>query len=184
MDQFGHDQCHIRYSQQWSDWRLATNNWGSSVHVTYAQLESALASHEFSPYAVAAVDALPSTDPNPAGGADWSLPTAYAWMLGLTNNTPPVDDTVTLNIGYDFSYGQDVINTIEHELSEGAMGRIGGLGDQNSAWSTMDLFRYSSPNVRDYTDGRDGLTTYSPTTASTCPRHFRSTTGTTVAASR
>ena len=139
---------------------LATNDWGSSVHVTYAQLESALASHEFSPYAVAAIDSLPSTDPNPAGGADWSLPTAYARMLGLTNNTPPADDTVTLNIGYDFSYGQDVINTLEHELSEGAMGRVGGLGDQNSAWSTMDLFRYSSPNVRDYTDGRDGLTTY------------------------
>ncbi len=138
---------------------LATNGY-NTVHVTYAQLEGALALHASSPYAVAALNSLPSTDPNPAGGADWTLPVAYARMLGLTTNTPATDVTVTLNIGYDFSYGQDVINSIEHELSEGAMGRVGGLGDKNSDWSTMDLFRYSSPNVRDYSDGRDGLTTY------------------------
>src|SRR6516162_914836 len=37
----------------------------------------------------------------------------------------------------------------------------GGLGDQGSGWwSVMDLFRYSAPGIRDFTDGRDGLTTY------------------------
>ena len=85
-------------------------------------------------------------------------------MLGLSSYAPSVDDTVTLNTFYNWSYGQDVINAVVHEISEGAMGRVGGLGDQNSAWSTMDLFRYSSQSVTDYTDGRDGKTTYfSPT---------------------
>jgi len=68
--------------------------------------------------------------------------------------------TVTLNSFYAFSYGQDVINAVEHEITEGAMGRVGGLGDQDSAWSTMDLFRYSAPGIRDFTDGRDGIATY------------------------
>ena len=40
------------------------------------------------------------------------------------------------------------------------MGRLGGLGDQNNVWSTMDLFRYSAPGVADYTNGRDGKATY------------------------
>lgn len=65
-----------------------------------------------------------------------------------------------LNSSYNWSFGQDVINTVEHEITEGAMGRVGGLGDQNSIWSAMDLFRFSSPNVRDFSDGRDGITTY------------------------
>jgi hypothetical protein len=81
-------------------------------------------------------------------------------MLGLTNYTPAADQTITLNTYYDWSYGQDVINAVEHEITEGGMGRVGGLGDQNSSWSVMDLFRYSAPGVRDFTDGRDGLTTY------------------------
>jgi len=133
---------------------LAYNNWPSHVTVSYAQLKSALP----------ASDALPSTDPT--GGHNWSLPEAYARMLGLSSSAPSVDDTVVLNSSYFSNFGQDVINTIEHEISEGAMGRVGGLGDQNSAWSTMDLFRYSAPGVPDYTDGRDGKTTYFSTTGS------------------
>ena len=59
------------------------------------------------------------------------------------------------------------INAIEHEITEGGMGRVGGLGDQNSVWSTMDLFRYSAPGVRDFTDGRDGKTTFFSSDGST-----------------
>jgi hypothetical protein len=129
---------------------LATNSWPSFVDVSFTQLKSKLP----------ASDVLPSTDPNPAGGNDWALPEAYARMLGLSTSTPGTDDTVTLDTSWNWSYGQDVTNTLEHEISEGAMGRVGGLGDQNSVWSTMDLFRYSSPGVHDYTDGRDGITTY------------------------
>jgi hypothetical protein len=138
----------------------ASNSWPAFVDVTYAQLKNALASHATSSYAAAAVAALPSTDPNPKGGSDWALPEAYAKMLGLSSSTYSCDDTITLNTSYNWSYGQDVINTIEHEVTEGAMGRVGGLGDQNGVWSTMDLFRYSAAGVPDYTDGRDGATTY------------------------
>jgi hypothetical protein len=127
---------------------LASNTPTNWINVTYSQLKSALP----------AADALPSSDPT--GGHTWSLPEAYARMLGLSSFAPSVDDTVTLNSSYNWNYGQDVINTIEHEISEGLMGRVGGLGDQNGVWSTMDLFRYSSPGVRDFADGRDGETTY------------------------
>ena len=62
-------------------------------------------------------------------------------MLGLSSSAPSTDDTVTLNSSYNWSFGQDVTSTLEHEISEGVMGRVGGLGDQNGVWSTMDLFR-------------------------------------------
>jgi uncharacterized lipoprotein YmbA len=126
---------------------LATNSF-SFVNVNYTQLKNVLP----------VGDNLPTLDPT--GGRTWSLPEAYARVLGLSNSAPATDDTVTLNSSYNWSFGQDVINTVEHEISEGAMGRVGGLGDKNSVWSTLDLFRYSSPNVRDFADGRDGKTTY------------------------
>jgi serralysin len=142
-------------SAQGQNGELASNSF-YTVGVSYATLKSALASHENSTYAQQAVAALPTSDPT--NGAGFQLPEAYAQMLGLTNSN--LADTVTLNTSYNWSYGQDVINTLEHEISEGGMGRIGGLGDQNSFWSTMDLFRYNASGAPDYTDGRDGLTTY------------------------
>ena len=139
---------------------MAFNSWPSFVDVTYAQLKAALTSHATTSYALAAVAALPVADPNPAGGNDWALPEAYARMLGLSSSTATFDDTVTLNTSYSWSYRQDVVNAMEHEISEGGMGRVGGLGDQNNVWSTMDLFRYTSTGAPDYTDGRDGVTTF------------------------
>jgi len=142
---------------------LATNSWPSFVNVSYATLKSALAAHDQGDtFAQEAVAALPANDPNPAGGNDWALPEAYARMLGLSSATPTADDTVTLNTFYlqDATVGQDVINAMTHEISEGAMGRVGGLGDQNSVWSTMDLFRYAASGQPDYTDGRDSVITY------------------------
>jgi hypothetical protein len=134
---------------------LASNSWSTWATVSYAQLTGALTAH----HSTALAD-LPANDPNPAGGRDWYLPEAYARMLGLTSYAPAIDDTITLNTSYNWNYGQDVINTIVHEISEGAMGRVGGLGDQNGVWSTMDLFRFNSSGQHDYTDGRDGRTTY------------------------
>ncbi len=135
---------------------LASNSFYVNDY-SYTALKNALAANDGgSVYAQDAVAALPSS--NPAGSATWSLPQAYAQMLGLASSNSA--DTVTLNTSYSWNYGQDVIDTLEHEISEGAMGRIGGLGDQNSFWSTMDLFRYTSAGVADYQDGRDGATTY------------------------
>ena len=107
-------------------------------------------------------DVLPSTDPS--GGANWWIPEAYGRMLGLTSATGSPDLTVTLNTYYAWDFGQDVINGLTHELSEGGMGRFGGLGGPrtptNDTWSTMDLFRYNASGQPDYTNGRDGETTY------------------------
>ena len=130
-----------------------TNSWSSSTAVNYATLKAALP----------ASDVLPATDPNPGSGNDWYLPEAYGRMLGLSSSTPTFDDTVSLNTFYNWTYGQDVINGVIHEITEGGMGRVGGLGDQNGVWSTMDLFRYTGPKgagTLDTTDGRDGKTTY------------------------
>ena len=96
---------------------------------------------------------LPSTDPS--GGATWYVPEAYARMLGL-NRHPSTDDlTVTLNTYYSWDFGQDVINGLTHELSEGGMGRVGGMGGrarrepERYDWSTMDLFRYNASGALD-----------------------------------
>ena len=128
------------------------NSWPSSVNVSYATLKSHLPSTDY----------LPATDPDPAGGNDWSLPEAYARMLGISSSAPSTDDTVTLNTYYSWDFGQDVINGLTHEMSEGGMGRVGSLGGKSGTgnWSTMDLFRYTASDTPDYTDGRDGVTTY------------------------
>jgi hypothetical protein len=140
---------------------LASNEFWT-VNESYASLKSALTSlssaEPNNTVLQQAVAHLPSTDPS--GGKGFELPLAYAQILGLSTATRNPEDIVTLNTSYNWSYGQDVINTLEHEISEGGMGRIGGLGDQNSLWSTMDLFRYNSSGQPDYTDGRDGRTTY------------------------
>ena len=46
----------------------------NSTSVSYASLTSALASHEFSQYAIDAVNSLPSTSSNPNGFGGFSLP--------------------------------------------------------------------------------------------------------------
>ena len=82
-------------------------------------------------------------------------------MLGINGYTGSPDDAVTLNTYYGWSYGQDVINGVIHEISEGGMGRIGGLGGSGAGdWAPMDLFRYNASGNPDYTNGRDGDTTY------------------------
>ncbi len=127
-----------------------TNTAGLDYLYSYATLKAALLK-------AAPGDVLPSTDPS--NGGTWSIPESYARMLGLTTATESEDDNVQLNTYYPKAFGQDVINGLTHELSEGAMGRIGSLGDKG-VWDTMDLFRYNSAGQPDYTDGRDGDTAY------------------------
>jgi cadherin-like protein/VCBS repeat protein/FG-GAP repeat protein len=142
---------------------LAENSFSLIEGISYATLKNALATHATSADAQAAVASLPATDPS--GGIGWSLPAAYARMLGITSFAPATDDTVTLNTSFNWAYGQDVIAAVEHELTEGAMGRIGALGKATDSvghvlWSTMDLFRYSAPGVHDFSDGQDGMAAY------------------------
>ena len=161
MVKFCHDKRGVSSQAEGQNGQFASNAF-YVYGISYAALKSALttlASHELNDsYLQQAVAHLPSTDPS--GGAGFELALPYARMLGLTSSGENPDDIVTLNTSYNWSYGQDVINTIEHEMSEGAIGRIGGLGDQNSFWSVMDLFRYNSSGAPDYSDGRDGQATY------------------------
>jgi hypothetical protein len=142
---------------------LASNGWPSFVSVSYTALKNALALHAFSSFAQQAVATLPANNPIPGSNnntVDWSLPEAYARMLGLSVITPTFDDTVTVNSYYLPTADQAFVNAITHEISEGAMGRVGGDGDQNGAYSVMDLFRYTASGQLDLTDGRDGQATY------------------------
>ncbi|RBP16188.1 hypothetical protein DFR50_106150 [Roseiarcus fermentans] len=136
---------------------LGNNSGGFSV--SYATLQAALKKY-------APGDVLPATDPS--NGASWYVPYAYGRMLGLTSTTGGPDLSVTLNSFYSWTFGQDVVNGLTHELSEGGLGRIGGLGgtapttpsSSNDSWSVMDLFRYTAAGKTDYSNGRDGQTTY------------------------
>ena len=70
-----------------------------------------------------------------------------------------------MNTSYNWAYNGDVSGVLIHELTEGGMGRIGELGKNtdtggHTLWSTMDLFRYNSAHQHDYSDGRDGQTTF------------------------
>ena len=133
---------------------IALSNSADSYRgVSYSDLTTALQN-------VAPSDVLPASSPAPSG-TDFYIPEAYARMLGLSFSEPTYDDTVTLNSYYPKQFGQDVINGLIHEISENGMGRVGGLGaNGNGQWSTMDLFRYTSSGVADYSDGKDGQTTY------------------------
>jgi hypothetical protein len=131
---------------------VALGNSSHGILTNYSTLRSKL-------LAAAPGDVLPTTDPS--GGAQWYVPYAYARMLGMSGTTGSPDLSVTLNSYYNWQFGQDVINGLTHELSEGGMGRIGGLGGSGTGkWDTMDLFRYNASGNPDYSNGRDGDTTY------------------------
>ena len=135
----------------------ATNAWTPLNNVSYSTLRAALQSHATTPTATLAVNSLPSTDPT--NGRGFSVAMGLAKILELPGAGTDLDNIV-LNSNLSWTFGQDVIGTLEHEISEGAMGRLGGLGIQNSVWAPMDLFRYSAPGQRDFTGGADGLATF------------------------
>src|SRR3984957_13261250 len=146
---------------------------------TYSQLKTALTAKEAgNPIGQIALQHLPATDPS--GGVGFYLPTAYARFLGVSSASGgielingnyessasyPFDSAVILNTNYVSDYGQDAIDALTHELSESAMGRVGGLGAEKlsngvSLWTTMDLFRYNSAGQYDTADGKDGQAAY------------------------
>lgn len=140
------------------DPRFAGLNTYDPINVSYDALTTALGSHATSSDGRSAVASLPTTDPS--GGRGFAVPVGEARILGLAGAGSGIDDAITLNRSLPWTYGQDAIGVLEHELSEGAMGRFGGLGIQNDLWGPMDLFRYSSAGHRDYTGGADGLPAY------------------------
>ena len=136
----------------------AAENAFSAVQVSYQTFASALRLHATTADDLLAVNGLPAADPS--GGAGFEVPLAEANALGLARAQAGVEDTVTLNSNLAWSFGQDVVGAIEHEITEGVFGRIGSLGFADTLWAPMDLFRFAASGQRDDTGGSDGVTTF------------------------
>ena len=139
------------------------NSFFGAEGISYAELKSAWSAHATTADDRAALASLPATDPT--GGAGFFLPAGLAKALGFVDPTEDDPDAVTLNSNLPWTFGTDAIGVLEHEISEGSFGRIGGLGfptlsDNTPLWGPMDLFRYTAAGQRDYTGGRDGQPTY------------------------
>ncbi len=131
----------------------------SATNVSYADLRAALANHATTTDDLAAVASLPDADPS--HGTGFTIAQSLAEMLGLAPAAGEVSDTITLNSNLPWTYGADAVGVLEHEMSEGLLGRSGALGLTGAGnWAPLDLFRYSSPGVRDYSGGADGQSAY------------------------
>jgi hypothetical protein len=129
---------------------------------SYSQVKTALAADAKSADDATAIASLPGSDPT--GGGSFVLATAEAKALGLSAGTA-VDGYVgfSSSVNYTFdpnnravSGAYDFIGVAEHEISE-VMGRIALLGTPigglSRTYSVLDLFRYSSPGVRQLVAG-------------------------------
>jgi Domain of unknown function (DUF4214) len=129
---------------------------------TYAAWRAQVAARWTSADDAAAVAALPTSDPT--GGLGVSLPSGYARMMGMTVGNDL--DSIVLNSDLSFNFANgDATGVLEHELSEGAMGRISSLGFRSFGngthfWNPDDFFRFTAGGIRDYTGGQDGVLTY------------------------
>ena len=131
----------------------------SVFEVSYADFKAALTKHATTADDVAAVASLPSVDPTNGTGS--AVSGSLAQILGFAPASDDIDDTGTLNSRLPWTYRADAMGVLEHELTEGLMGRIGGLGlTSERSWGPLDLFRYSSPGVRDYSGGTNGQPAY------------------------
>jgi hypothetical protein len=137
---------------------------------SYASVVSALKATQSSADDISAYATLPGNDPTGSSGNDFIVTAAQARVLGLPFGGVPFDDFVTLNSdfgtsGYTFdpnnravSGKYDAIGALEHEISEGIIGRIGNLGLTDNQqppglYTPLDLFRYSSAGARDFNPG-------------------------------
>jgi Ca2+-binding RTX toxin-like protein len=136
---------------------FAGQNNFSQVNVSYSGLVSALASHATSPDDFTAVAGFPTVDPS--AGRGFAMPIAQAVALGLTPQTNADDDSVTLNSDLNWTFGQDAVGVLLHEITEGVFGRDASLGFEGK-WATLDLFRFTASGQRDYTGGSDGVATF------------------------
>jgi hypothetical protein len=124
---------------------------------SYSQVRAALARDAKSADDTAAVASLPGSDPT--GGGSFVIATAEARALGLGTNAA-VDGYVGFSSSASYTFdpnnralpgAYDFIGVAEHEISE-IMGRIALLGipigSLSHTYTALDLFRYSSPSVR------------------------------------
>ena len=118
-------------------------------------------SHATSADQKTAVGTLPTTAPT--GSTSYSIATAEAKALGLTGASSSLDGYVGFGSAYSYTFdsnnravsGQyDFIGVAAHEITE-VMGRGSYLGE-GLGYTALDLFRYSSPGIRQLTAGRTG----------------------------
>jgi Ca2+-binding RTX toxin-like protein len=137
---------------------VAAQNSFSTLDVSYAALTAALRAHATTADDQLAVNGLPAFDPSNGAGFGIAFPEAV--ILGLASSATAHPVQVTLNSSLPWSFGQDAVGALEHEITEGAFGRLGGLGFSGTQWGILDLFRFTATGARDYTGGSDGVFTY------------------------
>ncbi|WP_407155622.1 NF038122 family metalloprotease [Bradyrhizobium sp. STM 3557] len=132
-------------------------------YFSYAQMKSLLTASAHSADDATAYASLPASDPTPGGASTWALSVGQEKVLGLTPGSTPFDDYVVLNSSVAWTFDPnnravageyDAIGAIEHEISEGGFGRFGDL-NLNGYYTPLDLFRYSSAGVRDFSPGHN-----------------------------
>ncbi|MFL5294945.1 MAG: NF038122 family metalloprotease [Phenylobacterium sp.] len=137
--------------------KFSGQNSYSQINVSYSQLVGALASHATTADDRTAIAGLPASDPS--GGTGFAIPIAQAVILGLAPQTNAQNDSVTLNSSSGFTFGQDAVGVLEHEITEGVFGRSASLGF-SGRWATLDLFRFNAFGERDFTGGSEGVPTF------------------------
>jgi Ca2+-binding RTX toxin-like protein len=130
----------------------------SAVPVSYATLTAALRANATTADDHLAVNGLPFADPS--NGAGFSIPTTEARILGLAAQSNTIDDKVVLNSDLNFTFGQDAVGVLLHEITEGVFGRTSSLGFDGARFGPLDLFRFTAGGARDFTGGSDGMTTF------------------------
>jgi tryptophan-rich protein len=142
---------------------LVSNALGESlanyVPESYSAVRSALIAED-----APGSSTLPATSPD---GGTLAMSTAEAKALGLEANNGSVDGYVGFSDSLPFSYADGTtppsseyyfIGVVEHEITED-MGRVSLLPYQPD-YAPIDLYRYSSPGVRDLSTGGTGSTAY------------------------
>jgi hypothetical protein len=133
--------------------------------LSYSSLLGDLQSAATSAADQSAVASLPSSDPFGGSGNDYFIPFAELSALkGITIDQ--LDGDVALSSGANFTYDPnnravsgeyDAIGALEHEISE-VMGRVAYYPPNTyTAYSPLDLFRYSSSGTIAPNDGSAGF---------------------------
>jgi hypothetical protein len=136
----------------------------SAVDASVSQLQSAFALAATSGDDRASLAAFPATASQFAGQT-FQVPEPLALLLGLPGASASASDTVQLDSTVRYFWNQtqpvngqyDAVAVLEHEISEGGLGRVGGDG---SSPGPVDLFRYAAPGRPDASLGRDGAPAY------------------------
>ncbi len=140
---------------------LGESLWSRDVSESYTAVRNALIAQD-----APGSSTLPASSPDQGS---LEISPAEAKALGLLSNNGSIDGYVGFSSEPNiFSYANGTappsneyyfIGVVEHEITED-MGRVSLLNEQPHDYSVTDLFRYSSPGVRDLTTGGSGSTAY------------------------